>query len=345
MRIEDYALISDMLSAALVGRDGSIDWLCFPRFDSDAVFAALLGDEENGHWRLAPRAGGTCTRRRYRGDTMVLETEWDGPRRHRAGHRLHAAARRGARRRPDRRGRLRRGRDAQRAAAALRLRRRRAVGASPGRQLAAVAGPGRRLARVRRRAPRPRLRVLRRLHGRGRRARLVRPDLAPVAPAPARTRSTRWRRSTTPSASGSRGPTVHVRRAVPRGRPALADHAQGADVRADRRHRRGRDDLAAGGARRRAQLGLPLLLAARRDVHPSGAGPDRLHRRGGRVAGVAAARDRRQPGPAADHVRRRRRAAASRSASCRGCPGYEGSRRSGSATARSTSCSSTCTAR
>ena len=56
-RIEDYALISDRLSAALVGRDGSIDWLCFPRFDSDACFAALLGDEENGHWRLAPRGG------------------------------------------------------------------------------------------------------------------------------------------------------------------------------------------------------------------------------------------------------------------------------------------------
>ena len=78
MLIEDYALISDRLSAALVGRDGSIDWLCFPRFDSEAIFARLLGDEENGHWRLAPRAGGMCTSRRYRGDTMILETEWTG---------------------------------------------------------------------------------------------------------------------------------------------------------------------------------------------------------------------------------------------------------------------------
>ena len=78
-RIEDYALISDRLAAGLVGRDGSIDWLCFPRFDSEAVFAALLGTEEDGHWRLAPRSGGTCTSRRYRGDTMVLETEWAGP--------------------------------------------------------------------------------------------------------------------------------------------------------------------------------------------------------------------------------------------------------------------------
>ena len=79
LRIEDYALISDRLAAGLVGRDGSIDWLCFPRFDSNAVFAKLLGDEQNGHWRLAPQAGGMCTRRSYRGDTLVLESEWDGP--------------------------------------------------------------------------------------------------------------------------------------------------------------------------------------------------------------------------------------------------------------------------
>ena len=79
LRIEDYALISDRLAAGLVGRDGSIDWLCFPRFDSDAVFANLVGTEENGHWRVAPRDGGLATRRSYRGETMVLESEWDGP--------------------------------------------------------------------------------------------------------------------------------------------------------------------------------------------------------------------------------------------------------------------------
>jgi GH15 family glucan-1,4-alpha-glucosidase len=78
-RIEDYALISDRLAAALVGRDGSIDWLCIPRFDSDACFAALLGDESNGHWRLAPRDGEQCTTRRYVGDTLILETQWDSP--------------------------------------------------------------------------------------------------------------------------------------------------------------------------------------------------------------------------------------------------------------------------
>ncbi len=91
-RIEDYAIIGDMQTAALVGVDGSIDWLCLPRFDSGACFAALLGTERHGHWRIAPttsiaqarggsgmkagtRAGAVS--RRYRGDTLVLETRWE----------------------------------------------------------------------------------------------------------------------------------------------------------------------------------------------------------------------------------------------------------------------------
>jgi GH15 family glucan-1,4-alpha-glucosidase len=75
-RIEDYALIGDLQTAALVERGGSIDWLCFPRFDSGACFAALLGDPGNGRWLLAPPAGGT-TSRSYRGETLVLETTWE----------------------------------------------------------------------------------------------------------------------------------------------------------------------------------------------------------------------------------------------------------------------------
>jgi len=75
--IEDYGLIGDTHTAALAGRDGSIDWLCLPRFDSDACFAALLGDEDNGFWRLAPADGSRAARRSYRGDTLVLETEFD----------------------------------------------------------------------------------------------------------------------------------------------------------------------------------------------------------------------------------------------------------------------------
>jgi GH15 family glucan-1,4-alpha-glucosidase len=78
-RIEDYAMVGDLQTAALVGSDGSVDWLCFPRFDSPACFAALLGEDTNGHWRLAPTSGGRCTRRRYRGHTLVLETEWETP--------------------------------------------------------------------------------------------------------------------------------------------------------------------------------------------------------------------------------------------------------------------------
>ncbi|NDZ82120.1 glycoside hydrolase family 15 protein [Streptomyces sp. SID10853] len=84
-RIEDYALIGDMQTAALVCRDGTADWLCLPRFDSHAVFAGLLGTEENGFWRLGPaHAPSACPpvadRRRYRGDSLILESEWDTPR-------------------------------------------------------------------------------------------------------------------------------------------------------------------------------------------------------------------------------------------------------------------------
>jgi GH15 family glucan-1,4-alpha-glucosidase len=74
--IEDYALIGDTHTAALVSREGSIDWLCLPRFDSPACFAALLGDRSNGRWLLAPAGGVREIRRRYQGDTLVLETEY-----------------------------------------------------------------------------------------------------------------------------------------------------------------------------------------------------------------------------------------------------------------------------
>ncbi len=75
--IEDYAVIGDTQTAALVARNGSIDWLCVPRFDSGAIFAALLGTEEHGRWLLAPADPVRATRRRYRDQTMVLETEFD----------------------------------------------------------------------------------------------------------------------------------------------------------------------------------------------------------------------------------------------------------------------------
>lgn len=77
--LEDYALLGDTYTAALVGRDGSVDWLCLPRFDSDACFAALLGGPEHGRWLLAPAGAHPPAGRRYRGDTLVLETDFTTP--------------------------------------------------------------------------------------------------------------------------------------------------------------------------------------------------------------------------------------------------------------------------
>ena len=77
LRIEDYGLIGDCETAALVGLDGSIDWLCWPRFDSDACFAALLGTRENGHWLIAPRTPLVRVTRRYWPNTLILETRFE----------------------------------------------------------------------------------------------------------------------------------------------------------------------------------------------------------------------------------------------------------------------------
>ena len=78
-RIEDYALLGDLQTAALVGRTGSVDWLPFPRFDSSSCFGALLGGSEHGRWLLAPEGGGPATDRRYRDDTLILEASGRPP--------------------------------------------------------------------------------------------------------------------------------------------------------------------------------------------------------------------------------------------------------------------------
>ena len=79
--IEDYALIGDMQSAALISRDGSVDWLCLPRFDSDACFAALLGDESNGQWRISPTrpTGRRRAAARSRAATRTAPWSWPPP--------------------------------------------------------------------------------------------------------------------------------------------------------------------------------------------------------------------------------------------------------------------------
>ena len=76
LAIEDYGIIGDLHTVALVGRDGSIDWLCLPRFDSGSCFAKLLGTEDHGSWRIAPKGAERATHRHYRGDTLVLESEF-----------------------------------------------------------------------------------------------------------------------------------------------------------------------------------------------------------------------------------------------------------------------------
>jgi GH15 family glucan-1,4-alpha-glucosidase len=75
-RIEDYALVGDLQTAALIGREGSVDWLCFPRFDSGSCFGSLLGTHDHGHWSMAPVGGGPATARRYRDNSLILESEW-----------------------------------------------------------------------------------------------------------------------------------------------------------------------------------------------------------------------------------------------------------------------------
>src|SRR4051812_35264982 len=75
--IEDYGVIGNTYTAALVSRDGSIDWLCLPRFDSEAVFAALLGEPQHGHWLIAPEGRVNRSSRRYRGETAILETSFE----------------------------------------------------------------------------------------------------------------------------------------------------------------------------------------------------------------------------------------------------------------------------
>src|SRR6188472_15784 len=284
-RIEDYGLIGDLQTAALVSRHGCIDWLCFPRFDSGACFAALLGDEENGRWSLRPASDITSAQRRYRGDTLVLETELacdDG-----VVRLIDFMPPRGEA--PD----VVRIVEGVEGTVPMKMRmsirfdygsivpwvRRKDEG------LHAVAGPDALLLAT------PIDLVGRNLHTE------AEFDVAP----------------------GDRVPFVLTWFPSNQDLPQHTD-AEQALVDTDSFWRewvtdcvhvgRRRDDVAARGARRRAELGLPLLLAARRNPHAPRAGPRGLRRRGPRVARLAAPRNRGATGRGADHVRDRRRAAA-----------------------------------
>ena len=329
---------------------GSIDWLCFPRFDSPACFAALLGDPDNGRWLLAPLdPDAVVEERSYRDDTFTLETLWRtstglvrvvetmpvGGRRADIVRRVEGLE--GVvRMRQELVIRFGYGRDipwvrrirddgaAVDAAFALpapRPERVRGVGSGPERRDVADLGgrgagparggrPGRGPAALRPAAgpgrPQARRRVRR---GRGRSQRPG-PHLVPVAP-PAAGAGLRHRRHRPDrDVVAGLGLALQARRPLRGPGPPLPAHPAGPEPRGHGRHRRGAHDVAARGARRGPQLGLPLLLAARRRADAGGAARPRLPRERRQLALVAAPLRRGRPRGRADHVRRRRRAAA-----------------------------------
>ena len=286
LKIEDYAVIGDTQSAALVGRDGSIDWLCLPRFDSPACFAALLGDARNGCWRLAPK-GVKRVERRYRDDTLVLETDFhteDG-----AIRIVDCMPPRGEA--PDI-VRLVQGLEG-RVEVEMELILRFDYGhvvpwvRRYGETQLVVAGPD----AVRLDTP-----VQTRGEDLTTRATFAVEkgdevpfvltwypshvhEPAPVDAATAVADTDAWWRDWIGACNRVR--SAHA---------ALAAHAQGPHLRADRRDRRRRDDVAAGEDRRRTQLGLPVLLGPRRGADAERARRRRLRRGGRSVARLAAAR-------------------------------------------------------
>src|SRR5215207_6784550 len=284
MLLEDYGLIGDQQAAALVGRDGAVDWLCLPRFDSPSCFSALLGDERHGRWLVAPAGEVRTTSRRYRPGTLVLETDFetaDGVVRV-----IDFMPRRGAG--PPRLMRVvegLRGRVPMRMELALRP----DYGAivpwleSEPDGVIATAGPDAfRLSTV---LPLDLEEATIRasfvaVEGAPERLTLSwnlsyeeSPPVEDADSALARTEA--WWREWS-GRCAYRGP-------LSRRGADLAHRAQGDDVRDDRRRDRGAHDLVAGGHRRRAELGLPLLLAARLGARARGAAGRRLHRRGARL--------------------------------------------------------------
>ena len=346
-RIEDYALIGDLGTAALVGRDGSIDWLCWPHFDSEACFAALLGEPKNGRARIAPKDKTARVTRRYRGDTLILETRFetaDGvatlidfmpPRSGEDSHLVRIVV--GERGRVEFESELvlRFGYGAhvpwvtrlqdgtRRAIAGPDMVIMRTPVGTRGKDLTTVAdftvAAGERIPFVLSYAP----------------SHLDPP--APVDPEEclAQTESF-WKDWTGKSKISCPWNEAVCRSLITL--KALTYAPTGGLV-------RGADHLAARIHRRRAQLGLPLLLAARRHADAARADERRLLRGGAGLARLAAARGDGQPVADPDHVRPARRAQADRMAGARGWRATRTRRRFASATPRTISVSSTSSAK
>ena len=346
-RIEDYALIGDTHTAALVGKDGSIDWMCVPRFDSGAVFSALLGTPEHGRWQLAPAGGIRSVERRYHGAHARARDHVPHRRRRGARHRLHADPASRRRGRADRRGRLAAGSRCTWTCTSGST----TATSSPGYAtvdglLQAKAGPN---ALV--------LNSPVHHHGAGYSTvadfvveageqGAVRARVVPVARGPAARPATRCASTTTPWAGGTDGCSRRTcEEETGRAHHAVAHHAQGAHLRADGRHRRRAHHVVAGVDRQRSQLGLPVLLAARLRADARRAHGRRVHERSDGVARLAAARRGRASRRSSRSCTASPASAGSPSTRCRGSPGTRTPRRCASATRRATSSSSTCTAR
>ena len=222
--LEDYAIIGDCQTAALVGVDGSIDWLCFPRFDSGACFAALLGDEENGRWKIAPTQEVRRRSRRYRPGTLLLETDFE----------TETGAARVTDFMPPRDETPDLVRVVEGRRGTVRMRMELVIRFDYGSIIpwvqritggvSAIAGPDMVRLRDRRPAPRRELPDGRRVRSPRGRAGQLRPDLVPLQRAEPRASSTTPRPSTTPSAGGASGPTAAPSAMAPAtGRPTNSD--------------------------------------------------------------------------------------------------------------------------
>ena len=265
--IEDYGLIGDLQSAALVSRHGCIDWLCLPASTRERS-SRHCSDGGERHWTLQPEGEFRSPGRRYRGDTLVLETE------------LETAT--GAVRlidfmppretKPDvvRIVEGIRGRVEMRMELVLRFDYGSIVPWVPFSRAPWSRSPAPMRSRSARQSSSRAATCTRTARSRSRgRPSPVRPDLVPLQPLPRQ--STPRGRSRTRCPSGTSGRPPVASRGGGTTRSTAPAHAQGDDLRADRRHRGGADHLATGSDRRRAELGLPLLLAPRRDADPAGA--------------------------------------------------------------------------